>query len=107
MYYTILVIRLEFREDPISPPYDFLIFSFLIKSSIRCILIAIFQKVIQLGLVIQFVHGDAHFLIERPNLTPKSTFESQISNFQLLIWIFSPKWVRGSNKWKNRRNPQS
>ena len=107
MYYTMLFTCPEFFEHPISPPSIFLIFSFLIKSSIRCILIVIFQKVIKLGLRIQFGHGDAHFWTQGPNLTPKPTFESQISNFQLLIWIFSPKWLRGSNKWKNRRKPQS
>ena len=68
-----------------------------------CILIVIFEKFIKLGLGIQFGHGNAHFLIQTPILTPKTTFESQISNFKLLIWIFSPKWLRGSNKWENWR----
>ena len=107
MYYTMLFMCPEFCEHPISPPMDFLIFSFLIKSSIRCILIVIFEKVIKLGLGIQFCHGHSHFWTQGPNLTPKPTFDSQISNFQLLICIFSPKWLRGSNKWKNRRKPQS
>ena len=53
-----------------------------------------------MGLGIQFGHGDAHFWSYIPNLIHKPTFESQISNFQLLILIFSPKLLRESNKWE-------
>ena len=37
------------------------------------------------------VMGGAHFWTQGPKLTPQPTFESQISDFQLLIWIFSLK----------------
>ena len=51
------------------------------------ILIVIFQKVIKLGLGIQFGHVDAHFWSQRPNLTPKPTFESQNINLYFLSKI--------------------
>ena len=82
MHYTMIIIFPKFRRHVLSLSWDFFfIFSFLIKSSIRCILIVIFQKVIKLGMGIQFGHGDAHFWTQGPNLTPKPTFKSQISNF--------------------------
>ena len=86
-----LVIVPKFHGHVLSLSYDFLIFSFLIKSLIRCILIVKVQNVIKLGLGNQFGHGDARFWTHSQNLTPKPNFESQISNFQLLILIFSPK----------------
>ena len=53
---------------------DFLIFRFLIKLSIRCILIVKVQKVINLVIGSQLGHGDARVWTHSPHLTPKLTF---------------------------------
>ena len=74
MYYTMLVIVPKFHGYALSLSWDFLIFRFLIKSSIRCILFVKVQKVIKLSLGSQFGHWDARFWTQSPHLTPKPTF---------------------------------
>ena len=91
MYYTMLVIVPKFCGHEAKSFIGLFNFRFLIKSSIRYILIVKVQKVIKLDRQSQFGHRDARFWTQIPHLNPKPTFESQISNFQLLILILSPK----------------
>ena len=84
MYYTMLVIFPKFHGHA-SSFLGFFNFSFLIKSSIRCILIVKFQKGIKLSLWSQFGHGDACFWTQIPHLTPKPTFPK----FKVIIYHLS------------------
>ena len=74
MYYIILFIVPNFRGYALSLSYEFLIFRFLIKSSIKCILIVKFQSVIKVWLGGQICHEGARFQTQSTHFTPKPTF---------------------------------